>query len=73
LPIHLENKDAVRLSIVCYLRHRLWEKTRGKSKKFMKKHIATYRRLHDMHGGSDDLANMDVASGEITVGGCMHY
>jgi hypothetical protein len=48
LPIRLENKDAVRLSIVCYLRHRLWEKTRGKTKKFMKRHVATYRRLHDL-------------------------
>jgi hypothetical protein len=48
LPIHLENKDAVRLSIVCYLRHRLWEKTRGKTKKFMKRHVATYRKLHDL-------------------------
>jgi hypothetical protein len=48
LPIHLENKDAVRLSIVCYLRHRLWEKTRGKTKKFMKRHVDTYRRLHDL-------------------------
>jgi hypothetical protein len=48
LPIRLENKDAVRLSIVCYLRHRLWEKTRGKTKKFMKRHVATYRKLHDL-------------------------
>jgi hypothetical protein len=48
LPIRLENKDAVRLSIVCYLRHRLWEKTRGKSKKFMNRHVATYRKLHDL-------------------------
>lgn len=65
LPIRLENKDAVRLSIVCYLRHRLWEKTRGKTKKFMKRHVATYRRLHDMHGGDD--ATNDTA-GEVTVG-----
>ena len=69
LPIRLENKDAVRLSIVCYLRHRLWEKTRGKSKKFMKRHVATYRRLHDMHGGDD--ATNDTA-GEVTVG-AMNY
>ena len=48
LPIHLENKDAVRLSIVCYLRHRLWEKTRGKTKKFMKRHVDTYRKLHTL-------------------------
>ena len=65
LPIRLENKDAVRLSIVCYLRHRLWEKTRGKTKKFMKRHVAIYRRLHDMHGGDD--ATNDTA-GEVTVG-----
>jgi len=65
LPIRLENKEAVRLSIVCYLRHRLWEKTRGKTKKFMKRHVATYRRLHDMHGGDD--ATNDTA-GEVTVG-----
>jgi hypothetical protein len=53
LPIRLENKDAVRLSIVCYLRHRLWEKTRGKTKKFMKKHVATYRKLHDMSANAN--------------------
>ena len=79
LPIHLENKDAVRLSIVCYLRHRLWEKTRGKSKKFMKKHIATYRRLHDLtnkpsssKGGGQDLAG--AGGGEFIAGDPkMHY
>ena len=81
LPIHLENKDAVRLSIVCYLRHRLWEKTRGKSKKFMKKHIATYRRLHELNnankpssskGGGQDLAG--AGGGEFIAGDPkMHY
>jgi hypothetical protein len=80
LPIHLENKDAVRLSIVCYLRHRLWEKTRGKTKKFMKKHVATYRRLHDLTanankpsankggGAHDDEHTCLVGGGEILVG-----
>ena len=74
LPIHLENKDAVRLSIVCYLRHRLWEKTRGKSKKFMKKHIATYRRLHDLthkpssnKGGGPDIV-VHASGGEFVAG-----
>jgi hypothetical protein len=74
LPIHLENKDAVRLSIVCYLRHRLWEKTRGKSKKFMKKHIATYRRLHDLthkpssnKGGGQDLAGGEFIAGDTKM------
>ena len=81
LPIRLENKDAVRLSIVCYLRHRLWEKTRGKSKKFMKKHIATYRRLHELNnankpssskGGGQDLAG--AGGGEFIAGDPkMHY
>ena len=35
LPIVLETSDAKRLSIVCYLRRRIWEQTRGKTKKFM--------------------------------------
>ena len=35
LPLILETKDAVRLSIVCYLRKNLWNKTKGKTKKFM--------------------------------------
>jgi hypothetical protein len=76
LPIHLENKDAVRLSIVCYLRHRLWKKTRGKTKKFMQKHVATYRRLHDLTnklsdkkgGANDDSgANDDIGAGEVVA------
>lgn len=55
LPIHLETPDAKRLSIVCYLRYKLWEKTRGKTKKFMKKHLQTYKQLlndeSEMSGG----------------------
>jgi hypothetical protein len=66
---------------VCYLRHRLWEKTRGKSKKFMKKHIATYRRLHDLthkpsssKGGGPDNVVVHASGGEFIVGdGRMHY
>ncbi len=38
LPLVLETKDALRLSIVCYLRRRLWENTKGKTKKFMIAH-----------------------------------
>lgn len=45
LPIELETEDAVRLSIVCYLRKSIWEKTRGKSKEFMLRHNNTFRRL----------------------------
>lgn len=35
LPVVFETKDAKRLSIVCYLRRQIWEKTKGKSKQFM--------------------------------------
>ena len=35
LPLVLETKDAKRLSIVCYLRRGIWEKTKGKTKQFM--------------------------------------
>ena len=45
LPIHLEEKDAKRLSIVCYLRHNIWEKTKNKTKKFMVEHNKTVRKL----------------------------
>ena len=45
LPIKLESPDAVRLSIVCYLRKKIWEKTKGKSKRFFEKHNATFKRI----------------------------
>ena len=45
LPIHFENKDVKRLSIVCYLRRNLWEKTKNKTKKFMIKHNQTLKNL----------------------------
>ena len=45
LPIHLEEKDAKRLSVVCYLRHNIWEKTKNKTKKFMVEHNKTVRKL----------------------------
>jgi hypothetical protein len=45
LPIILENKDAKRLSIVCYLRKGIWDKTKGKTKKFMIKHNATMKNI----------------------------
>jgi hypothetical protein len=38
LPVILETPDAKRLSIVCYLRKNIWEKTKGKTKKFMIAH-----------------------------------
>ena len=45
LPIKLESPDAIRLSIVCYLRKKIWEKTKGKSKRFFEKHNATFKRI----------------------------
>ena len=45
LPIELETKDSKRLSIVCYLRKSIWEQTKGKTKKFMKKHNITMKNL----------------------------
>jgi hypothetical protein len=45
LPIHLETPDAIRLSIVCYLRKKIWEKTKGKNKHFFDKHNATFKKI----------------------------
>ena len=44
LPIKLE-KGAERMSVVCYLRKKLWERTRNKSLAFMKKHNKTVKNL----------------------------
>ncbi len=45
LPIVTETNDAKRLSIVCYLRRRIWEQTKGKTKKFMVRHNKTMKKL----------------------------
>jgi len=45
LPIILETPDAIRLSIVCYLRKNIWEQTKGKTKKFLVKQNRTFRNL----------------------------
>lgn len=45
LPIQLETKDTKRLSIVCYLRRQIWEKTKGKTKKFMIQHNKTMKNI----------------------------
>jgi hypothetical protein len=37
------DKDARRLSIVCYLRNNVWKRTKGKSIKFMQKHNKSLR------------------------------
>jgi len=45
LPIVLKEKDAKRLSIVCYLRKNVWLRTKGKSKDFFEAHNKTVRAL----------------------------
>ena len=44
LPIVAE-KDVVRLSIVCYLRKKLWDRTKHKTRRFMETHNKTLRNL----------------------------
>jgi hypothetical protein len=51
LPMKKIDKDAIRLSIVCYLRYNIWVKTKGKSKEFMIKHNKTIKNLRK--GGVD--------------------
>lgn len=45
LPMIPIDKDAKRLSIVCYLRKNLWLRSKGKSKSFMNKHLSFIRKL----------------------------
>lgn len=45
LPMKPESKDTIRLSIVCYLRVNIWQKTKGISKKEMLKHNLTVKSL----------------------------
>jgi len=45
LPIKKESADARRLSIVCYLRLKVWERSKGKTRKFMIKHNQTLKNL----------------------------
>lgn len=45
LPMKVISKDAIRLSVVCYLRHKVWELTKNKTRKFMIQHNKTIRNL----------------------------
>lgn len=40
LPVKRIDADAVRMSVVCYLRTTIWERTRGKSEQFKRAHLA---------------------------------
>lgn len=45
LPLILNSPETERMSIVCYLRKGVWEKTRNKTKKFFEKHRKTMKKL----------------------------
>jgi hypothetical protein len=45
LPIHKKDEDAVRLSIVCYLRTNVWLRTKNKTRKFYENHNRTVKNL----------------------------
>ena len=45
LPIIKENANVERLSVVCYLRRKVWERTRNKTRKFLTNHNKTVRKI----------------------------
>ena len=45
LPLKIIGNDSERMSIVCYLRKGVWEKTRNKTKKFFEKHRKTMKLM----------------------------
>lgn len=45
LPIHKKSKDTIRLSIVCYLRLRVWQNTANKTRKFFESHNKTMKKI----------------------------
>ena len=47
LPIVPKTKEATRMSIVCYLRTKVWERSRSKSKKFKNRHLKTIKKLKE--------------------------
>lgn len=45
LPIEKIDDDAIRMSVVCYLRKNVWLRTKGKSKSFKDKHLKTLKNI----------------------------
>ena len=45
LPINKKTEETTRLSIVCYLRHNVWLRTKNKTKRMFNKHNATMKNL----------------------------
>jgi|UniRef100_A0A6C0IKX5 hypothetical protein len=54
LPMKKLTKDVERMSIVCYLRKGVWEKTKGKSKAFYNKHVKKLHALRRFASSSSD-------------------
>ena len=59
LPMNPENADVKRLSIVCYLRRNLWEKTKHKTKKFMISHNKRVKGLRGLGAGLKNAVLLD--------------
>ena len=45
LPMHKKSEDAIRLSIVCYLRKNVWLRSKNKSRRFYESHNRTVKNL----------------------------
>jgi hypothetical protein len=45
LPLHKKTKDTIRLSIVCYLRKRVWVNTKNKSRRVYEQHNKTLKKM----------------------------
>jgi hypothetical protein len=50
LPIKKEGEDSIRLSIVCYLRERVWLNTKGRTKNFYESHNKTLKKIFKPKG-----------------------
>jgi hypothetical protein len=45
LPIKKENEETIRLSVVCYLREKVWRNSNGKTRKFYEHHNKTVKKM----------------------------
>ena len=45
LPMHKKDKDAIRLSIVCYLRKNVWLRSKNRTRRFYESHNRTVKNL----------------------------
>jgi len=57
LPMKKIDKDAIRFSLVCYLRFGVWDRTHGKSKQFYLNHTNTFRKLRTKHNNKTKKKN----------------